>query len=159
MTGVVDLFFAPVQLFVWRPDRIAIVGISFLVLVGWLYFVRRQVVWPAILTAQIWFAFAVWESWAKSVKANIRVDLFAIWPLLLASTICGVVWSFRRKQSLSLRAMLTFVTIFCIVIALGMMSLRAKIAESREKLRDRPQQQRNAVPSLTPPSPPEGPRG
>lgn len=122
---MVDYFFAPVQLFIRHPERIAIVGGSFLVLVGWLYFVRRQVAWPAVLTAQLWFAFAVWEAIAKAKKWDIRVDLLLIWPLLLAGSICGVAWSLRQKRSLSVRAMLILVAIFCVVIGAGMMSLRA----------------------------------
>lgn len=120
-----DFFFAPMQLFVWHPERIAIVGASFLILFAWLYFVRRQVAWPAVLTAQLWFAFAIWEAIAKAEKWNIRIDLLLLWPLLLAGSICGVAWSLRRKQYLSVRAMLVLVAIFCVVIAAGMMGLRS----------------------------------
>ena len=98
MAGVVDLIFAPLQIFVWHPDRIAVVGASFLILVAWLYYVRRQLAWPAFLAASAWLAFAAWESWAKATKADIRVDLMPIWPVLIPLTIYGVVASFRRKS-------------------------------------------------------------
>lgn len=130
-----EIFFAPLQLFNWRPDRIAVVGIAILVFVAWLYYVRRQVAWSAVLIAQLWFAFAAWESHAKAAKWNIRVDLIIVWPVLLAATICGIAWSFRRERSLNLRSMLALVTIFCVVIGLGMMAWRARVERTREEYR------------------------
>jgi hypothetical protein len=152
---VFEIFFAPLQIFNGRPDRIAVVGIAILVFVAWLYYVRRQVAWPAVPTAQLWFVFAVWEAYAKAAKWNIRVDLIIVWPVLLAATICGIVWSFRRERSLNRRAMLALVTIFCVVIGLGMMAWRARLERTREEFR---RQQLQSSP-VTPVTPPAGMRG
>lgn len=152
-----DLFFAPLRLFTWQPERIAIVGAAFSVMTVWLYYVRREIAWPAIVTSLLWFAFALWEAWVKAMKGNIRVDLFVIWPVLLAATACGVAWSFRRNRSLNIRGMLVLVAIFCIVIALGMASLRAIMAKSKEEF-ERRQTLRNGAALTTPPSPASTPK-
>ena len=51
-----ELLIAPMQFLVRHPERIAIVGCVFLVMVGWLYDVRRQIAWPAFAIALLWFA-------------------------------------------------------------------------------------------------------
>ena len=93
---VMETLLALTKLFILRPDRIAIAGASFVVLAMWIYYVRRHVAWPALLTAGIWFAFAAWEAYVKAVKANIRVDLFVIWPFLFVATALGIFWSLKQ---------------------------------------------------------------
>jgi hypothetical protein len=51
-----------------------------------------------LVPAAGWLAYAAWEwlVWVKTPEANIRVDLLAIWPLLVILTLWAVVKAFLR---------------------------------------------------------------
>lgn len=95
-----DLFFAPIAPFVGHPARIAVIATVFWVMLFTLRTVRQYWAWSLLWTAVIWSAFAIWE-WSVLLQgANIRVDLFLIYPPLLGFTIWGLWagWRSPRKS-------------------------------------------------------------
>ena len=92
-----DLFFAPIQPFVSHPGRIAAVAVVF----GSLFLVlgsfRGYWSWSLLWSSGFWAAFAIWE-WIMLLQgANIRVDLFLIYPVLLGISFWSLVKTFRRN--------------------------------------------------------------
>jgi hypothetical protein len=135
------MFYSPLQLLVSRPDRMAAIAGAFLALIVWLYYVRRRIAWPAVIGAAAWAAFAVWERYAMSRRWDIRVDLLIIWPAILAITVGCILFSFRRRHSLSLRSALIATTIVAVVYGMTQMERRARMAEHREQYELRRAQQ------------------
>ena len=95
---MLELFFLPIQPFIWHPERAFIVAIVFSIL--WI-FIRKKV-WsfgsvPLLLAAISWGLFAAWETYVYSIKANIRIDLFIIYPWLLIITLYPIVFIFDTK--------------------------------------------------------------
>jgi uncharacterized membrane protein YhfC len=90
------LFFTPIKPFVAHPERIAAVSTALLVIFWVLGFVRKRWPWPLLGATALWAAFAIWE-WIVSREANIRVDLFLIYPVLLLTTLWAL-WSGLRPQ-------------------------------------------------------------
>lgn len=91
------LFFAPIKPFVAHPDRIAAVATALFVIFLALGFTRgRRWPWPLLWATGLWAAFAIWE-WFVSQEANIRVDLFLIYPVLLVTTLWAL-WSGLRPR-------------------------------------------------------------
>lgn len=96
---LLELFWAPLSLLVAHPARIIAVAIIFLVTFLVYGLVRGYWTWQLLWATGFWTAFAVWEWLILSQEANIRVDLFLIYPVLLG--VSG--WSFwsllrRRRQ-------------------------------------------------------------
>ena len=82
----------PLRPFVGHPERIALVAAAFVA--GYIALrMRRPAVvrWPLILGAVTWAAFAVWELECLREQANIRIDLFLIYPILVLLTLAGLV--------------------------------------------------------------------
>lgn len=91
------LFFTPIKPFVAHPERIIAVATALLVMFGVLGFTRDRWPWPLMWATGLWAAFAVWE-WFVSREANIRVDLFLIYPVLLITTLWALWSSFRSHR-------------------------------------------------------------
>jgi hypothetical protein len=92
---LMSLFFAPIKPFVAHPERIIAVATALFVMFGVLGFSRGRWPWPLLWATGLWAAFAIWE-WFISQEANIRVDLFVIYPVLLIATIWAL-WSGLRS--------------------------------------------------------------
>ncbi len=86
---LLDRILAPLQPFIWRPDRIAWVCALLLAAFVLVLLVRRFSPWPLLVATGAWGAFAVWEWYAKTKGWNIRVDLFLIYPVLIILTAWG----------------------------------------------------------------------
>jgi hypothetical protein len=115
------VFYLPPRSLVGNPSSIAVIGAGFLVLAVWLYYVRRQLAWPALLAAGVWYAFAAWEWHALRRGWDIRVDLllFGVWPVILCASVYGVLFSIRRRRSLSIQAMLGLLAIVAFIFGLA----------------------------------------
>ncbi len=92
---LLSLFFAPIQPFIAHPERIAAVATIFIVMSIVLKMMRGWWPWPLLWSAGAWAAFAIWEQIMVIQGANIRVDLFLIYPLLLGMTVWGL-WAGLR---------------------------------------------------------------
>ena len=90
------LFFAPIKPFVAHPERIMAVATALLVIFGVLGLTRDRWPWPLMWATGFWAAFAIWE-WFVARAANIRVDLFLIYPVLLMTTLWAL-WSSLRNH-------------------------------------------------------------
>jgi hypothetical protein len=90
------VLFAPIQPFVWHPERIAAVAAVFLV--GFLLFrSSRRIHATWFLAAALgWGAFALWEWYCRTMKYNIRIDLFLIYPVLAIATVWCIIAAFRK---------------------------------------------------------------
>jgi hypothetical protein len=91
------LFFTPIKPFVAHPERIIAVATALFVMFGVLGFSRGRWPWPLLWATGLWAAFAIWE-WFVSQEANIRVDLFLIYPVLLIATIWALWSGFRPRR-------------------------------------------------------------
>jgi len=98
-----DIILQPFAVFVWHPERSALVAVLFLVL--WLLVRSRRGrsttrrAQALLIPAVAWGLYAVWE-WALthwSPEADIRVDLLVIIPLLLLATIIGIIMALRER--------------------------------------------------------------
>ncbi|MBA3485371.1 MAG: hypothetical protein H0T51_26550 [Pirellulales bacterium] len=146
LTQAHAMFYSPLQLLVSRPDRMAVVAVAFLALTVWLYYVRRRFAWAAAIGAAAWGAFAVWERYAMSRGWDIRVDLLFIWPAILALTVGCILFSIRRRHSLSLRSALIATSIVAVVYGVAAIDRRARRAEHREQHELRSAQQAPSAP-------------
>lgn len=90
------LLFAPIKPFVAHPERIAAMATALIVIFGVLGLSRKRWPWPLLWATGLWTAFAIWE-WIVSREANIRVDLFLIYPVLLITTVWAL-WSSLRNH-------------------------------------------------------------
>jgi hypothetical protein len=93
-----SVFFTPIKPFVAHPERIMAVATALLVMFGVLGRARDLWPWPLLWGAGLWAAFAVWE-WVVSREANIRVDLFVIYPVLLITTVWVLVAGLRPRHT------------------------------------------------------------
>ena len=100
--------FLPLQPFVWHPERIALVSVAFLasyiVVRCYLPSVRS---WPLLGPTLAWAAFVPWEWQCKREQADIRIDLFLIYPFLVIVTFVGLLFilvGVRQKKSRENRA-------------------------------------------------------
>lgn len=93
---VLDLFFAPIVPFVSHPGRIAAVAVVFGALFMMLGLFRGH--WSKLLlwSTGLWAAFTVWEWIILLQGADIRVDLFLIYPVLLGISLWSLVDAFKR---------------------------------------------------------------
>jgi hypothetical protein len=117
-----NVFFAPLQPFVWHPERIAAVAVGLAIVAAVTFLVRRRVAWSTAIAAIMWALFAVWEWQCKTERADIRVDLLLIYPVLLVFTVGGVIDAFLAilggKHQFSLRAMLITMTLLAVILGL-----------------------------------------
>jgi hypothetical protein len=84
-------------IFVEYPWLAAVIG---LLLVGLGRYRSRR---TAIVVGVIWLLYAAYETamrlrWLCSGECNIRVDLLLIYPLLLATTVVGIVSLLRARR-------------------------------------------------------------
>lgn len=89
--------FAPIQPFLWHPERIAAVCAFLMIPFVLILLVRRFPAWPLLIAAVVWGLFALWEWYAKAHGWNIRVDLLLIYPVLVMITAWGA-YSGARKR-------------------------------------------------------------
>ena len=78
----------PLRPFIWHPERIALVSGAFLL--GYFLLWRHRpgaLRWPLVVGFLTWAAFAVWEWECLREKADIRIDLFLIYPFLVLTTV------------------------------------------------------------------------
>ena len=71
-------------------------------LLAWL--ARRSDSRPAILAAVLWLAYGTYEALMHyrvlcAQDCNIRIDLLAIYPLLLGVTLYGLIHALQRRKS------------------------------------------------------------
>jgi hypothetical protein len=92
------MFFAPIQPFVWHPERIAIVACILLLAYLMLRRVGRFRPRPILVSAVIWGAFALWEWYCKIQGYNIRIDLFLIYPVLIIVTVWSLIAGLRKRR-------------------------------------------------------------
>jgi hypothetical protein len=83
--------------FVWHPGHIfAIAGIfgalAVVALLAKLRFPEIACV-PWIVAAAAWFGYGLWEYEAMIERANIRIDLLILWPVLFGITLLCVIVS------------------------------------------------------------------
>jgi hypothetical protein len=92
------VIFAPIQPFVWHPERIAVIAVIFFL--GYVVFrSSRRVHATWFLAAALgWAAFALWEWYCKAMRYNIRIDLFLIYPVLFIVTLWCIIAAFRRHR-------------------------------------------------------------
>lgn len=90
------LFYSPIKPFVAHPERAAAVATVLLVMFLVLGFSRQRIwPWPLLWATGVWVAYAIWEWVILVQEANIRVDLFLIYPVLLVATLWAL-WSGLR---------------------------------------------------------------
>jgi CDP-diglyceride synthetase len=89
------LFYSPIKPFVAHPDRAAAIATVLLVMFLVFRATRRVWPWPLLWATGLWAAYAIWEWVILLQEANIRVDLFFIYPVLLVVTLWAL-WSGLR---------------------------------------------------------------
>ena len=91
-----DSFFKVMSIFVWNPLLAFGVGIGLgiLALFGFRTKPARKIAnGSLVLPAVFWMLYSLWEYHCKQVGANIRIDLFVIYPFLAIITLLGVgIW-------------------------------------------------------------------
>jgi hypothetical protein len=87
---------APVNFFVWHPERCVAVAVAFAVSAMAWSIVRRRFVWSPLLTAVCWLLFALQEHCCRENGMNIRVDLFITLPIMFSVTLYGVLGPMRK---------------------------------------------------------------
>jgi hypothetical protein len=120
----VKYFFAPIVPFVWHPERAAIMAVGFVVALTTIWFLRKRFEWLILIAALAWSLFAFWEHNCKAHGYNIRVDLFLIYPILLAVTLLGIIAAVApgfatrtTPKQFSMRSLMILVTL--VALALG----------------------------------------
>jgi hypothetical protein len=103
MNRMYQILYAPCQLLIWHPERIALVGVVLLgiglIPIGG----QKPKHWPLFAAALLWLTFAPWEYHCKKQGMNIRTDLLFIWPVLVLTTGWALFmwasgWSDRRSD-------------------------------------------------------------
>ncbi len=79
----IGLFYSPIRWFVGHPLRILTVALLFLVLSGIVTISRKGQAWPLLWATGVWLTFSLWEWLMVRQEANIRIDLFFIYPVML----------------------------------------------------------------------------
>ena len=92
-----ELFFAPIQPFISHPGRIAVVAVLFGALFLMLGSFRDYWSWSLLWSTGFWASFAIWEWIILLQGANIRVDLFLIYPVLLVISVWSLIDTFRNN--------------------------------------------------------------
>jgi hypothetical protein len=89
---------APVNFFLWHPERCVAVAVAFAVSAAAWSIVRRRFIWSPLVTAVAWLLFAWMEHYCRENGMNIRVDLFVSLPIMFSVTLYGVLGPMRRGQ-------------------------------------------------------------
>jgi len=89
MDSLLKILYAPIQPFVWHPERAVIMGFVFigLLIIAVIFNngkIKMKLVWPLLLAFFSWLLFGVNEYIAYSNKSNIRIDLLFFGPLIMA---------------------------------------------------------------------------
>ena len=89
-----DLFFAPIQPFVWNPTACFMMASGFGVLLllsfGQEQMPGRPWVWGFLVPVAAWVAFGWYEGEMRRQGMNIRIDLLFLTPLLYLVTVIGI---------------------------------------------------------------------
>jgi hypothetical protein len=86
---------APLQFFVFHPERCAVIAVVFVAVAIACAFVYGRVVWSPIVAAVGWMLFAWMEHYCRVEGMNIRVDILFTGPMLFAVTLLGALWPLR----------------------------------------------------------------
>jgi hypothetical protein len=93
-----ETLLAPVNFFVWHPERCVAVAVAFaLSAVAW-SIVRRRFIWSPLVSAVAWLLFAWMEHYCRENGMNIRVDLFITLPIMFSVTLYGVLGPMRKQR-------------------------------------------------------------
>ena len=95
MQGFIELLFVPIQPFVWQPERAfmaALVFLAFFVIAVVMHkgAIRIKELWPLLAAFAFWLLFALNEYIAHANKTNIRIDLLAFGPFIMALSVFAV---------------------------------------------------------------------
>ena len=101
MDGFFELLYAPIQPFVWHPEKAFYVSLIFIALlvidiVAHKGYIRIKQLWPLLLAFVSWLLFGVNEYIAHSNKTDIRIDLLFFGPLIMAISIFAI-YSFVKS--------------------------------------------------------------
>jgi hypothetical protein len=89
---------APVNFFLWHPERCVAVAVAFAVsAVAW-SIVRRRFVRSPLVAAVAWLLFAWMEHYCRENGMNIRVDLFVTGPIIFVVTLYGLLGPMRKQR-------------------------------------------------------------
>lgn len=93
------LFYAPIQPFLWHPERAYLLAALFVVLLiaslaRFRTFKPHHLV--MLFAALLWMLFGMNEVQAKANGWDIRVDVLVTWPILFAVSI-GAAWTALRN--------------------------------------------------------------
>ena len=99
--SLLELLYAPIQPFVWHPERafiVAFVYVGLIVISGLVNKgkIKLKYAWPLLLAFCSWFLFGINEYIAHSNKTNIRIDLLFFGPLIMLVSIYAV-YSFIKS--------------------------------------------------------------
>jgi hypothetical protein len=89
---------APVNFFLWHPERCVVVAVAFALWAVVWSLVRRRFVWSPLVTAVAWLLFAWMEHYCRENDMNIRVDLFITLPIMFSVTLYGVLGPMRKGR-------------------------------------------------------------
>jgi hypothetical protein len=95
MEGFANIFFGWIQAFVGKPKAIAITGGVLFAATVYTYFLGVRNNRPLLYAAIAWLLYAPWEYYCVLQKANIRVDLLLVSPLLMLLTCWGLISTAR----------------------------------------------------------------
>ena len=94
-----EILFAPIQPFLWHPERALMVALFFLVF--WIFHKIKLysfVNTPLLVSSISWFLYAALES-TISTNSNVRVDILVIYPWLLFISIYSIFNAFKLKNN------------------------------------------------------------
>jgi hypothetical protein len=89
---------APVNFFIFHPERCVAVAVASAVSAVVWSIVRRRFIWSPLVTAVAWLLFAWMEHYCRVNGMNIRVDLFITLPIMFSVTLYGVLGPMRGKK-------------------------------------------------------------
>lgn len=94
-----------IKFFLGYPERMAIISCVFFLTLFAAYLLNRKRMefqhWLLLASAIMWFVFAVWEACCQTMKANIRVDLLFIWPIVIGVSVFSIAINITRALAKS----------------------------------------------------------
>ena len=84
--NLLEEFFRPANIFVWHPERAAMVSFGILLLYFIILKAKGIKIYSLALAGIFWTASALWEIWATVRRWDVRVDLIFLWPFLALLT-------------------------------------------------------------------------